>query len=32
MFKTKSNWLIGFEGNYLFGSNVKIAGYRAEQP
>jgi hypothetical protein len=26
MFKTKSNWLIGFEGNYLFGSNVKIAG------
>ena len=23
MFKTKSNWLIGAEANYLFGSNVK---------
>jgi hypothetical protein len=24
MFKTKSNWLFGAEGNYLFGGNVKI--------
>jgi hypothetical protein len=23
MFKTKSNWLIAFEGNYLFGETVK---------
>lgn len=23
MIKTKSNWLIGLEGNYLFGGNVK---------
>lgn len=23
MFKTKSNWLVGFEGNYIFGGNVQ---------
>ncbi len=23
LFKTKNNWLTGFQGNYLFGSNVK---------
>jgi hypothetical protein len=25
IFKTKSNWLIGAEGNYLFGGDVKIS-------
>lgn len=25
MFKTKSNWLLGAEGNYLFGGTVKIS-------
>jgi len=25
MFKTKSNWLFGAEGNYLFGGTVKIS-------